>query len=1090
MANTISSYFENAQLSLAAYATLNTQMNADKPAYRQALFDAGMSLSEAIRFADTYSIIHQYSDPSSGFSATVFRKGTETFFAIRGTEIGSGFPWITETDLGDLLSDAALALNGIAADQTIAMYNYYQRLIHQPSDAVPQLTKVVGDSGTHLNLTLVSGVGLGKQAEMTWPLTIAGHSLGGHLGMAFGRLFDSNVSQLYTYNAPGFSDAAANAFFDEINSALGISQPSSYLDDSRSTNLYGIGNNIIAGYGTTYGADLPVFLETNTHSVIALTDSLAIYDLFAKIDSTLNTTDPAVGVGKITDILKASSAQAANSLERAVDALVNFLGLEFTPLAGNQIDDREAFYQRVVPLQTVITNLTANSTLVVDVLVNTAAADLANIAQGSTAFGYRYALRELNPFAILGNNDLYAPHNANGALDLYNAGTRTGTLTADWITDRAKLLNAELVRNTQDNPDLARLPGTGDTATEYHHYRGGKEEVFFAQPENSSPGQYPTEVVMFADDAGRLLTGTNNLRGDHLYGGAGTDYLIGKANDDSLEGGKGLDIYQYNASSGGANDGADSIRDTDGKGVLRYTFTQSGFFSSTVQSTVIADASVQVSGLQWNSADGKFSYTRSQNDLVVTINGDAGGSITLKDFRDGDFGIRLWEVRATPQTSNTINAVDYEDNETIFDTAANDLILGDGRGNFVNASTGGSNWIQVGDGRDIVYALTASTADAHLIEGGAGDDLLTGGPGNDELYANVRVGLAEAINAGSGAGNGLHGDWLSGDWGDDLLVGDASNDGFAAGPGRDIVVAGAGDDNIFGDADWVGTTLDWFYEDDPATDTRNFFWFNGTDNYDVGDADVIYAGSGEDYVWAGGGDDLVWGELGNDRLLGNSGSDVLIGGTGNDQLFGGAGKDIYVFNKGDGTETVFDDDTSPNNPEASVLVLGEGVNRSDIKFRPGSLAVDIGPSDPTDPNSPHDVIHFNGFNQLDSTATTPLGEIRFADGSSMSYADILAQGFDIDGTEGDDNSEPGAAPQLIGTSVTDRIQAFGGNDVAAGGGGDDTLFGGSGNDLLHGDADNVPAANQGADFLSGGTGMMERINGTHPFFYSFFTRQR
>lgn len=100
------------------------------------------------------------------------------------------------------------------------------------------------------------------------------------------------------------------------------------------------------------------------------------------------------------------------------------------------------------------------------------------------------------------------------------------------------------------------------------------------------------------------------------------------------------------------------------------------------------------------------------------------------------------------------------------------------------------------------------------------------------------------------------------------------------------------------------------------------------------------------------------------------------------------------------------------------------------------------------------------------------------------------KGFDIDGTEGDDNGEPGAAPQLIGTSVTDRIQAFGGNDVAAGGGGDDTLFGGSGNDLLHGDADNVPAANQGADFLSGGTGMMERINGTHPFFYSFFTRQR
>lgn len=47
-----------------------------------------------------------------------------------------------------------------------------------------------------------------------------------------------------------------------------------------------------------------------------------------------------------------------------------------------------------------------------------------------------------------------------------------------------------------------------------------------------------------------------------------------------LEGGVGLEVFQYNASPGfrgfgSSNDGVDEIRDTDGKGVLRYRFGSS-----------------------------------------------------------------------------------------------------------------------------------------------------------------------------------------------------------------------------------------------------------------------------------------------------------------------------------------------------------------------------------------------------------------------------------------------------------------------------------------------------------------------------------
>ena len=537
---TITEYFEQAQLSLAAYA-LNLTTGISGVAYTDKLKAAGMSSSQAISFATAYSVIDQFTDSVTGFSATVFAKGTEMFFAIRGTE---------PTSISDWLADIDLALGtGIASNQTLAMYNYFQRLITPSESQALQVTYVFPTVDEFGNLISPGGLqtysvnGLGYISDPGTIFTVSGHSLGGHLGMAFGRLFGRNVSQLYTYNAPGFDDASANSFFDQLNAAVGLG-PSAYLDDSRSTNLYASnGFSLTAGYATTYGTDVPIFIEegvfTQNHNIGRLTDSLALYDLFASIDPALNTPDPAVGIGKITDILKASSAQASSSLERAVDALVTFFGLEFTPLSDAQIDNREELYQRIGTLRALITNLTANSTLVVDSLANIAATDLANLAQGSTAFGYRYALRELNPFAILGNNDPYALHNQNGELDLYNVADRSGTLTTDWIIDRAKLIYAELLRNTQDNRDLARLPGTGDIITEYHHYRNGKEEIFFAQAVDSSPGQLPTQVVMFADDSGRSLVGSDYLLGDRLYGGSNTDYLAGKAGDDYLEGRRG-----------------------------------------------------------------------------------------------------------------------------------------------------------------------------------------------------------------------------------------------------------------------------------------------------------------------------------------------------------------------------------------------------------------------------------------------------------------------------------------------------------------------------------------------------------------------
>ncbi|MEM9411417.1 MAG: right-handed parallel beta-helix repeat-containing protein [Planctomycetota bacterium] len=70
--------------------------------------------------------------------------------------------------------------------------------------------------------------------------------------------------------------------------------------------------------------------------------------------------------------------------------------------------------------------------------------------------------------------------------------------------------------------------------------------------------------------------------------------------------------------------------------------------------------------------------------------------------------------------------------------------------------------------------------------------------------------------------------------------------------------------------------------------------FKGT-----GEADVIYAGSGNDKVWAGDGNDQLFGEDGDDMLAGKDGDDYLAGGKGADQLYGGAGDDVFLFSQDD-----------------------------------------------------------------------------------------------------------------------------------------------------------------------------------------------
>ncbi|HJS66205.1 MAG TPA: hypothetical protein VJ760_02610 [Nitrospiraceae bacterium] len=143
---------------------------------------------------------------------------------------------------------------------------------------------------------------------------------------------------------------------------------------------------------------------------------------------------------------------------------------------------------------------------------------------------------------------------------------------------------------------------------------------------------------MASDNAEDHFYGGSN---DLLDGGTENDTLDGGIGNDILKGGSGLDRYLVRAI-----DGADTIEDSDGKGVVEF------------------DGKVLLSGLRrtddpatvFHSADGSITLTKQGTDLVVT----GSGPLTIKNFMSGTFGITLFaEAGYAPVTRTEFQKIDH-----------------------------------------------------------------------------------------------------------------------------------------------------------------------------------------------------------------------------------------------------------------------------------------------------------------------------------------------------------------------------------------------------------------------------------------------
>ena len=166
-------------------------------------------------------------------------------------------------------------------------------------------------------------------------------------------------------------------------------------------------------------------------------------------------------------------------------------------------------------------------------------------------------------------------------------------------------------------------------------------------------------------------------------------------------------------------------------------------------------------------------------------------------------------------------------------------------------------------------------------------------------------------------------------------------------------------------------------------------------------------------------------------IRGNNGANSLIGHDGSDYLDGAAGSDTYVWQTGDGSDTVFDTSTSLS--ETDILVLTDVASTGVELYKLGNdLRIVI--------LATGEIITVkNQFNA--STLGDGIENLSFSNGVNWNAASIafnLAPPPPINGT--------GAADVLVGASGVDYIYGFAGDDSLSGLAGADVLDGGDGID--------------------------------------------
>jgi serralysin len=453
--------------------------------------------------------------------------------------------------------------------------------------------------------------------------------------------------------------------------------------------------------------------------------------------------------------------------------------------------------------------------------------------------------------------------------------------------------------------------------------------------------------LIYGNDSGNSLSGAGG--DDVIHGAAGDDTILGGTGNDALHGGDGVDTVDFSDATSAVT--VTGLVAAAGAGADTLT----GF--ENIRGSIKPDTLAGDGGhnrIQGNSGNDTL-LGGGGNDLLL----GEGGNDTLDGGADADIlrggkGDDRYLADADDVPEETANA----GTDTL--VAGFDAILADnfenlelsGSGNFRGTGNTLANVLTGNDGDNVLDGLGGNdslrggggddtliydAADALLLDGGDGDDILAVGAGEQlDLAARVAGSLLQveivALDAGAGVELGPTAILALGIADDRLrITGDATGSVFVSG----IWIAG-GTETIdcidFARYESAGAILlvdpdlqlslviDDSGADDPGAPDDGPLVLRGGDNDELLDGsafadliagrggndtlrggagdDDLRSGGGSDTASGGGGDDFIKGGAGDDILSGNDGNDILRGGAGNDLLNGGAGKDTLTGGKG------------------------------------------------------------------------------------------------------------------------------------------------------------------------------------------------
>lgn len=462
---------------------------------------------------------------------------------------------------------------------------------------------------------------------------------------------------------------------------------------------------------------------------------------------------------------------------------------------------------------------------------------------------------------------------------------------------------------------------------------------------------------------------TNSIHGqagnDYIYGQNGDDYLYGDEGNDRLYGENGNDILNGGAGndflSGG--EGNDSLTGGEGNDELRGNDGDDTYFVSVGTGTTYidnydSDSSTDTLHFLQGIDVENVVVSRSGNDLVLILDSSNGQKVIVNNYFSGSKISEQYEhsiinsihfYDGTVWTSDTVKSLilDSHDNyASIEGYYSDDTIVGNNNNNVIYGYAG-NDTLNGNDGDDMLYA---GEGDDILI-GGNGNDLLHGGGGNDTYRIELGTGTTTIYNYKRYSNDVSTLEFLEGINPEDVEVSRVgSSDLQFTIQGKQVVhienyFRGVGVESaaknylietiLFND----GTVWDLSIIIDKAIsiteESDEVHGFMSDDNFDaLGGDDTIYGydgndtlkgGEGDDALYGGNGDDHLTGGLGKDTLHGGNGADTLIGGAGADLLDGGSGSDLYIYQRGDGVDTI-------KSTSGDILRFGAGINPEDVTF--------------------------------------------------------------------------------------------------------------------------------------------------------------